>query len=41
MKLTTTLILAIAAVCLSVKAFSLKLTGVADDRYRGDDLGYE
>ena len=41
MKLTTTLILAFTAICLSVKSVALKFTSVADNRYRGDDLGYE
>ena len=41
MKLTTTLILAIIAACLSVKVSTIKLSGSTDNRYRGDDLGYE
>ena len=41
MKLATTFILAITAVCLSIKAFTFKFSGSIDNRYRGDDLGYE
>lgn len=41
MKLASTLILAAIAVCLSIKVIAMKISGVTDNRYHGDDLGYE
>jgi hypothetical protein len=41
MKSLSTLILAFVIVSLSIKTFGSKLLSLTDNRYRGDDLGFE
>ena len=41
MKSLSTLIIVFIVVTLSIKTFGSKLLSITDNKYRGDDLGFE